>query len=531
LRIGGNAIWGEYFAGLIDEVRIYNRALSPGEIATDMNTPVGGSPVNTAPSANAGTDQTITLPATASLDGTAGDDGLPAPPGQLTTSWSQVSGPGTTTFGNAGLVDTTASFSLAGTYTLRLTVSDSALSTTDDVVVTALPPNAPPTVATPAAATPNPVTASTSALSVLGADDGGEGTLTYTWAMVTGPVSPAFSVNGTNAAKNSTATFTRAGTYLLRAVIRDAGNQTVTSDVNVTVNQTLTLITVTPATASIQVNTTQQFSANALDQFSQPMTPQPAFAWSVTGGGTISASGLFSAGATAGGPHTVTAISGAVSGTASVTVSSTPTGLAAAYSFNEASGNANDSSGNNNTGTVSGATRTAAGKYSGALSFDGVNDRVNINDSNSLDLTTSMTLEAWVRPTSAAGWDSVIMKERPGNLTYALYGNSDTFGGPWGEVARSAGQAFTFSPATLAINTWTHLAVTYDGATLRLYVNGAQASSLTITGGITTSTGALRIGGNAIWGEYFAGLIDEVRIYNRALSPGEITTDMNAPLP
>ena len=61
------------------------------------------------------------------------------------------------------------------------------------------------------------------------------------------------------------------------------------------------------------------------------------------------------------------------------------------------------------------------------------------------------------------------------------------------------------------------MAATYDGTTLRLYVNGTLVSPAAVAGSIVTSTGALRIGGNAIWGEFFSGLIDEVRVYNRAL--------------
>jgi hypothetical protein len=279
----------------------------------------GGPPQNQAPSVNAGTDASVTLPASAALDATVSDDGLPSG-GTLTTTWTEFSGPGDVTFGNANAVDTTASFTLPGTYTLRLTANDSALSAADDVVITVLAPNNPPTVATAASASPNPVNASTSSLSVLGADDGGEAALTYTWSMASGPLAPTFSANGTNAAKNTTATFSRAGAYVLRATIRDAGNQTVTSDVSVTVNQTLTSIVVTPSPATVVVSTTQQFAATARDQFAQPMSPQPVFTWSVSGGGTINGSGLFTAGATPGGPHTVTATSGAISGTASVTV-------------------------------------------------------------------------------------------------------------------------------------------------------------------------------------------------------------------
>ncbi len=93
-------------------------------------------PVNQAPQVNAGNDQAITLPANATLNGTASDDGLPNPPAALSTTWSKVSGPGTVNFGNANALNTTASFSTAGTYVLRLTASDSVLATTDDVTVT-----------------------------------------------------------------------------------------------------------------------------------------------------------------------------------------------------------------------------------------------------------------------------------------------------------------------------------------------------------------------------------------------------------
>ena len=91
---------------------------------------------NNPPVVNAGSDQTITLPANANLNGTVTDDGLPNPPATVTTTWTKQSGPGTVTFGNASLVDTTASFSVAGTYVLRLTANDSVLSSYDEVTIT-----------------------------------------------------------------------------------------------------------------------------------------------------------------------------------------------------------------------------------------------------------------------------------------------------------------------------------------------------------------------------------------------------------
>ena len=76
-------------------------------------------------------------------------------------------------------------------------------------------------------------------------------------------------------------------------------------------------------------------------------------------------------------------------------------------------------------------------------------------------------------------------------------------------------------------NTWVHLAGTYDGTTQRLYVNGTEVAKRAQSGPIEVSGGVLRIGGNSIWGEFFKGRIDEIRVYNRALSAAEITTDMN----
>nr|MBA3686201.1 DUF1593 domain-containing protein [Planctomycetota bacterium] len=93
-----------------------------------------GQPTNQAPTVNAGSDRVVTLPASASLDGTVGDDGLPN--GALNLAWTQLSGPGSVSFANAGAIDTTASFTAAGTYALRLTASDGALSASDDVMVT-----------------------------------------------------------------------------------------------------------------------------------------------------------------------------------------------------------------------------------------------------------------------------------------------------------------------------------------------------------------------------------------------------------
>jgi hypothetical protein len=181
--------------------------------------------------------------------------------------------------------------------------------------------NQPPTVATPASASPNPVSGTSTTLSVLGADDGGEANLTYTWAALSFPpgAGPTFSANGTNAAKTTAATFTRAGSYPLAVTITDAGGLSATSTVTVVVNQTLTSITVTPPAPTVGLGGQQQFSATAVDQFGVPLATQPAFTWSAAAG-QINASGLFTAPGSGQGTVIVQASAGAVSGTATVTL-------------------------------------------------------------------------------------------------------------------------------------------------------------------------------------------------------------------
>ena len=188
----------------------------------------------------------------------------------------------------------------------------------------------PPTVATPASANPNPVTGTTTNLSVLGSDVTGESNLTYTWSPVgTLPASVAFSTNSTNATKNTTATFTQAGSYGFQVVMIDTSSLTAMSSTTVTVDQTVSSITVSPLTATVQVNGTHPFTAKAFDQFNQPMAVQPSFTWSVPAqAGTINASGLFTAGVTAGGPFNVTATAKGVSSLAAqviVTAAAPPT--------------------------------------------------------------------------------------------------------------------------------------------------------------------------------------------------------------
>lgn len=114
--------------------------------------PVDTAPANTAPVVTAGGDAAVTQPAAANLTGSFTDDGLPNPPGAVTTQWSQVSGPGTAVFADAAALNTTVTFDVAGDYVLRLTADDGALSGSADVAITVSPAAAVKPAAGPAQA-------------------------------------------------------------------------------------------------------------------------------------------------------------------------------------------------------------------------------------------------------------------------------------------------------------------------------------------------------------------------------------------
>lgn len=202
-------------------------------------------------------------------------------------------------------------------------------------------------------------------------------------------------------------------------------------------------------------------------------------------------------------------------------------GLVAAYGFEESSGmQAIDASGYGNHGTISNATRVSTTNFGNVLSVSGSNNSwVTVPDSASLDLSAGVTLEAWVYPTASMnGWDTVVIKEQTGGLAYALSANTDS-NRPNSTVNVGGADRQLTTGSYLAANRWTHLAATYNGSTQRLYVNGVEVGSRSQNGAITLSSGALRIGGNSVWGSYFRGYIDEVRVYNRALTQAEIASD------
>ena len=624
LQIGGDSYPNEFFAGRIDEVRIYNRALSASELQTDLNTAVGGpaAPDTTAPTVAVSTPTSGTLFATnaspLTLGGTAADN-----VGVTQVFWANDRGgsgtaTGTTTWSAAGIA------LQPGPNVLTVTAHDAAGNPGIATLTVTYDPTA-PTVAftTPTGAATYTTNASPLPLGGTAADNvgvtqvswvndrGGSGiaTGTTTWAVagialqpganvltVTArdaagnPASATLSVTytapdtaaptvavstptsgtlfttnaglltlGGTAADNvgvaqvswandrggsgtatGTTTWSAAGIALqpganvLTVTAQDAAGNPGTATLTVTYDPTAPTVSVTAPTGGATVSGSVSVTATASDnlgvvgvQFLADGAPVGAEDPSAPYGITWDTAGV------ANGVHSLAARARDAAGnlTTTVPVSVTvanlqPTGLVAAYAFNEGTGTTvADISGNGHTGTISNAIWTATGRFGGALVFNGTNTRVTVPNAPSLQLTTGMTLEAWVYPTATlTSWRAIFAKTVDG---YYLMASSDLNNRPAVGATWTAGNQNLAAPSTLALNTWTHMAATFDGATVRLYVNGAQVASQAQTTSLVPTSGTLQIGGDNYPNEFFVGRIDEVRIYNRALSASEIQTDLN----
>ena len=196
-------------------------------------------------------------------------------------------------------------------------------------------------------------------------------------------------------------------------------------------------------------------------------------------------------------------------------------GLVGWWKFDETSGtNALDSSGNGNNGTLNGSITRTDGRIGGALDLDGVNDYVDCGNAAIFDITEQVTLAVWVN-TSDMGNGQHNPYITKGDHSYAIKGHA------WGNIEfyiYSGGWRTCTMPAGAAFNgEWHHLTGTYDGTQLLLYLDGEQQSRTSFTGAIATGTFNVNIGRNdENTDRLYEGLIDDARIYNRALSANEI---------
>lgn len=167
-----------------------------------------------------------------------------------------------------------------------------------------------------------------------------------------------------------------------------------------------------------------------------------------------------------------------------------------------------------------------------ALMFDGSNDYVTVTDHNDLDITSAITLEAWVKPTATGKWQGIIRKERYQNDTSGSerYGlditTNDTFRFILRDSSDAVITALTYAPSTLT--EWHYVAGTYSGSEAVLYVDGEPVVSESATGTIGTNNTVLVIGYQEAAASYFSGTIDSPRIYSRALGVDEILSNYQA---
>jgi hypothetical protein len=195
-----------------------------------------------------------------------------------------------------------------------------------------------------------------------------------------------------------------------------------------------------------------------------------------------------------------------------------------AWPLDEGSGTtAYDKSGNNNNGALYNGVAWTTGKFGNALSFDGLDDYVRVEHSASLVFTNNITIEVWIYPKNVSVfWNAIVLKGSSvdWNCHLQLYYSSVE----WSTY--TTGSNDLYSVSSLSNDVWYHIVVTYDGSTKKIYINGRLDNSASVSGYLRSSTSPLGIGAFIDGGNlsrYFKGIIDEVRIYNRALTAAEIS--------
>ncbi len=184
--------------------------------------------------------------------------------------------------------------------------------------------------------------------------------------------------------------------------------------------------------------------------------------------------------------------------------------------MNEASGTIVDSSGSGNDGTYNGAGYSAAGRFNSGIDFDGTDDEITIPDDNSLDFTTDVTASVWIYMDDVSGWQSFIHK------------NTDTASHAEVYFEQNNGILHNYNTintgtAVLTTGQWHHIAYTADATNETLYVDGQNVAQESREFGGMSNNNTMYIGGSGGGGEQVDGRMDEIAMWNRALSPTEIS--------
>ena len=198
---------------------------------------------------------------------------------------------------------------------------------------------------------------------------------------------------------------------------------------------------------------------------------------------------------------------------------------AGSWRFDDGTGKttAQDSSGFGNIGTLKNmdpASDWVTGIYGSALDFDGINDYVEVADSSSLDITSSITISAWVYPTDTGAGKLISKKTGYSGYILELLNTLQ----PQARFGKTVGDFTIRSTKKLGANSWSHIAVTFNGAILKMYIDGKEVP-VTTTGtvsAIVANGQPLRMGWWSSVNEYFKGKMDDVRIYSKSLLASEV---------
>ena len=207
-------------------------------------------------------------------------------------------------------------------------------------------------------------------------------------------------------------------------------------------------------------------------------------------------------------------------------------GLVAYYSFDDST--AVDISSNRNSGTIYGDPKPAPGARDMALQFDGIDDYIEVASSSSLN-PTELTVAAWISPDSVShpteGADHYMILNKEKQYEFAVFGEAFDDALP-GEVAFAFGPRWIWFGGDhfVELGEFVHVAISFDESyKATMYVNGSKTREVQYSGGIAATTHCLRIGArgcSATYGfkprAFFSGILDEIRIYDRALSQAEV---------
>ena len=529
------------FGGTIDEVSIFDRALSAAEILSQYNSVVqdATSPAAsiTAPQQNGAVLGTVTVAASASDNvGVAGVrffvDGA-AIGAEDTTAPYQVS-LNTTTLTN-------------GPHQLTAVARDAAGNTGTSAGVTVLVDNPVPDTTPPQVAVTSPADGTT----VVGIVP-----FTASAADNIAVAGVQFKVDGNNlGAEAMSAPYgvsldsrTLAnGSHQLTAVARDTSNNIASATITFNVNNPV--IDVTPPTLSngqpsglFAAGTTQvQLGVNSNEDASCRYSTTPGTTYDAmsvdftsTGGRQHFATvvGLTDAQSYTYYVRCVDAAGNANTADFTITFAiGSPLPLPITqYHLDDAAGLlAMDSSGNANHGTLGNGAAWTAGQFAGALGFDGVNDYVELGNSPILNPSSAITIMAWIKPVALTPSQFIVVKDAlpSGRLQYFLRMQNN--GGLRMGIYAASENYFTTGPA-LTASTWQHVAGVWDGSVIRIYRNGQLVgTSGPVTGTMSNNGASARLGARQDNYLPFRGAMDEVQIYDRALTANEILAIYQTP--